>query len=94
MCTGFKNPLCYVAVFEKWQIKYMYCICSVHMSNWYNDGLWYNHKTEEKLPTIEGEIFRALKKTGLVPEDIMEEPKKINYNPIKKFFQKKVEKVV
>lgn len=43
-------------------------------------GLQYNVKTEEKLPTVEGELFRALKKTKLVPEDIMEEPKKIAYN--------------
>lgn len=43
-------------------------------------GLQYNVKTEERLPTIEGEIFRALKKTGLVPDDVLEEPKKMSYN--------------
>ena len=42
-------------------------------------GLQYNVKTEERLPTIEGEIFRALKKTGLVPDDVLEEPKKMSY---------------
>ena len=41
MCTGFKNTLCYVVVFENWKIKYMYCICAVYMCDWYNRALWF-----------------------------------------------------
>ena len=67
---------------EKYQKKRVAIQLSYCGSGYY--GLQYNHKTEERLPTIEGEIFRALKKTGLVPEDIMEEPKKVNYNSIKR----------
>ena len=42
-------------------------------------GLQYNKNENERLPTIEGELFLALKKTGLVPPDVMEEPKKMSY---------------
>jgi len=43
-------------------------------------GLAYNKKEEERLPTVEGEFFKALLKTGAVPADIMDEPKKMSYN--------------